>query len=133
MRTTSDRRKNTTLVLLGRDGSNCHYCGLPLGDDTTIEHIVPQTLGGPRWNRLNLVLTHKACNGARGASNAPHPGCSFCSYARERFPVRPRQSSPDIKLPPLPDYRSIRRSVNRPEQPYGGYNTVAYDPAAFGG
>jgi len=49
------------LALLERDGSNCFYCGHPLHDDVTLEHLIPLNSGGT--NLLsNMVLAHKMCN-----------------------------------------------------------------------
>jgi hypothetical protein len=48
-------------TLLRRDGPNCFLCRQPLGDDLTVEHLVPRTSGGP--DRIaNLALAHSACN-----------------------------------------------------------------------
>jgi len=45
-----------------RDGTDCWFCGLPLGSDVTLEHLLPQSKGG-RHNAANLVLAHERCNG----------------------------------------------------------------------
>lgn len=48
-------------ALLERDGSDCWFCGKPLGEDITIEHLVPRSKGGV--NHLdNYVLAHQSCN-----------------------------------------------------------------------
>jgi len=48
---------------LSRDGDECWYCGLEMGVDATIEHLVPKSKGG--LNGLaNYVLAHKVCNAA---------------------------------------------------------------------
>ncbi|PGH55922.1 hypothetical protein CRT60_21980 [Azospirillum palustre] len=47
--------------IVERDGDACFFCGRSLGDDITIEHLVPITHGGPD-HRSNLVLAHHACN-----------------------------------------------------------------------
>jgi hypothetical protein len=53
-----DRKR---LLLVERDGSDCWFCGKPLGEDMTIEHLVPRSKGGV--NHLdNYVLAHQACN-----------------------------------------------------------------------
>jgi hypothetical protein len=55
-------------ALLARDGDDCWFCGEPLGDDCTIEHLVPKSRGGA--NALaNYALAHKQCNAA--AANKP--------------------------------------------------------------
>jgi hypothetical protein len=47
--------------LLDRDGDECWFCGLPMGDDCTIEHLVPKSKGG--GNLLdNYALAHASCN-----------------------------------------------------------------------
>jgi len=47
--------------LLARDGDDCWFCGKPMGEDCTIEHLVPKSKGGS--NRLdNYALAHAACN-----------------------------------------------------------------------
>lgn len=54
--------------LIERDGDGCWFCGLPMGDDMTIEHLVPKSAGG--GNKLaNYALAHGACN--RAAGNKP--------------------------------------------------------------
>lgn len=42
-------------------GGNCWWCGKPMGDDVTIEHIRPIVRGGMHDPR-NIVLVHKSCN-----------------------------------------------------------------------
>jgi hypothetical protein len=61
----STKRKKSYLkekkYLLKRDGHGCFYCGLPLGDDMTVEHLISLTQQGP--NKLfNMVLAHEECN-----------------------------------------------------------------------
>lgn len=47
--------------LLKRDGCNCFYCGKPLLDDITVEHLLALCYGGK--NELsNMVLAHAKCN-----------------------------------------------------------------------
>jgi len=47
--------------LLQRDGDECWFCGLAMGDDITIEHLVPKSAGG--GNKLaNYALAHARCN-----------------------------------------------------------------------
>lgn len=55
------RRSQTIDLLLSRDGPNCFYCLKPLDEDKTIEHLVPQSVGGPNHPH-NMVLTHARCN-----------------------------------------------------------------------
>lgn len=48
-------------AILKRDGCNCFYCGEPLGDDITLEHLISLSSGGK--NTLgNMVLAHEKCN-----------------------------------------------------------------------
>ena len=47
--------------LTERDGDDCWYCGTALGDDRTLEHLLPQSKGGSDVPE-NLVLAHRACN-----------------------------------------------------------------------
>jgi len=47
--------------LLKRDGDGCFLCRRPLGDDMTIEHLVPLASGGPN-HIANLALAHSDCN-----------------------------------------------------------------------
>jgi 5-methylcytosine-specific restriction endonuclease McrA len=47
--------------LLARDGDECWFCGDPLGDDQTIEHLVPKSAGG-RNALANYALAHAKCN-----------------------------------------------------------------------
>ena len=43
----------------------CAFCGEPLGDDQSLDHIVPVSKGGKNiWS--NFQLTHDKCNKARG-------------------------------------------------------------------
>jgi 5-methylcytosine-specific restriction endonuclease McrA len=47
--------------LLERDGDGCWFCGLPMGDDCTIEHLIPKSKGGRDW-LANYALAHSKCN-----------------------------------------------------------------------
>lgn len=47
--------------LLERDGNLCFYCWKPLGEDITLEHLIPLTSGGQN-NLYNMVLAHDKCN-----------------------------------------------------------------------
>jgi hypothetical protein len=51
----------TRAKLLERDGDKCWFCGDPMGDDITIEHLVPKSAGG-RNMAANYALAHKRCN-----------------------------------------------------------------------
>lgn len=54
--------------LRDRDGDECWFCGLPLGADATIEHLVPKSNGG-RNALANYALAHSRCN--QKAANLP--------------------------------------------------------------
>lgn len=47
--------------LIDRDGGGCWFCGIALGDDITIEHLVPKSKGG-RDGLANYALAHARCN-----------------------------------------------------------------------
>lgn len=47
--------------LLERDGDECWFCGEPMFDDCTIEHLVPKSGGGSN-GLANFALAHRACN-----------------------------------------------------------------------
>lgn len=53
------------IALVERDGRNCFYCGKLIGEDITVEHLIPLTSGGT--NLLsNMVLAHEKCNKEMG-------------------------------------------------------------------
>ncbi len=54
-------RQRQRRAILKRDGDNCYYCNLPLGDDATLEHLVDRAHGGPNTIE-NQALAHKVCN-----------------------------------------------------------------------
>lgn len=47
--------------LLERDGDECWFCGHTMGEDITVEHLVPKSKGG-RNMLANYSLAHAACN-----------------------------------------------------------------------
>lgn len=53
------RKEKEALIL--RDGRNCFYCGLPMGDDITLEHLIALSSGGKN-TLANMVLCHNDCN-----------------------------------------------------------------------
>lgn len=63
------RKRVHVMALLKRDGDVCFYCGKPLGEDITREHLVPLTAGGPD-HIANMFLSHSACNFKAGALSA---------------------------------------------------------------
>lgn len=48
----------------------CWYCGKPLGEDQTIDHLIPLSRGGSNAPR-NIVIAHLRCNLSKGAK-LPH-------------------------------------------------------------
>lgn len=53
--------KKEKISLLERDGTCCFLCNKELGEDITIEHLIPLSSGGK--NHLsNMVLMHEKCN-----------------------------------------------------------------------
>jgi hypothetical protein len=53
--------------LVTRDGTNCHWCGRPLGrEDMTYEHLLPIRRGG-QHTLANLVLSCLFDNQSRNA------------------------------------------------------------------
>lgn len=55
----------TRAKLLSRDGDECWFCGTAMGDDCTIEHLVPKSKGG-RNALANYALAHSDCNQRAG-------------------------------------------------------------------
>jgi hypothetical protein len=57
---------NEKKAILKRDGKACFYCGLLMGEDITLEHLIPLVSGGK--NTLsNMVLCHEKCNNNAGS------------------------------------------------------------------
>jgi len=53
--------KKQKTKLLVRDGSKCFLCHTELGEDITVDHLIPLVQGGK--NELsNMVLMHEQCN-----------------------------------------------------------------------
>jgi hypothetical protein len=55
------RSQSIRTRLLARDGDECWFCGDALGEDCTIEHLIPRVAGGTNA-LVNLALAHGACN-----------------------------------------------------------------------
>lgn len=63
---TARRRYSTDeRSLLRRDGCGCFLCWEPLGDDITVEHLVPVNAGGTN-HLANKALAHSHCNSKMG-------------------------------------------------------------------
>lgn len=58
---TASKSKIARDKLLERDGPDCWFCGDHMGDDCTIEHLVPKSKGGTT-SLTNLALAHAKCN-----------------------------------------------------------------------
>jgi hypothetical protein len=56
-----NRRSVDIRSLLARDGDTCFLCCLPLGEDMTVEHLVPLVHGGTH-HIANKALAHRVCN-----------------------------------------------------------------------
>lgn len=65
-----------------RDGNLCHYCKVVLRgpNPSTIEHVVPRSLGGNN-EVYNLVLACEPCNTGFGSQYIKCE-CGFCKNAR---------------------------------------------------
>jgi len=59
------RRRPIIRSLLKRDGEDCFYCGKPLLEDISLEHLVSRTHKGPN-HMSNLALGHAQCNTRAG-------------------------------------------------------------------
>ena len=64
----ANKSKDVRKHLLERDGPDCWFCGEVMGDDCTIEHLVPKSRGG-RNSQANYALAHASCN--QKAANIP--------------------------------------------------------------
>lgn len=53
--------KKEKRAIIKRDGQACFCCGDLLGDDITLEHLIPLNQGGQN-NLYNMVLMHEECN-----------------------------------------------------------------------
>lgn len=63
--TSMDSRLITRDERRALQGDLCFLCRLPLGDDVTLDHVIPLAHGGTEHYR-NKVLAHGACNNAKG-------------------------------------------------------------------
>jgi 5-methylcytosine-specific restriction endonuclease McrA len=53
-------RKNVHI----RDKNLCQYCGIKVGKNATIDHVIPKSKGG-KTDYFNCVTSCKACNGEK--------------------------------------------------------------------
>lgn len=51
----------TRAAIRARDGNDCWFCGKPMGDDCTLEHLVAKAKGGAN-SLANYALAHRKCN-----------------------------------------------------------------------
>jgi len=56
------RWKELRLEVLKRDLWRCHWCG---GQANEVDHVVPVSQGGARWDPANLVAACGTCNNGR--------------------------------------------------------------------
>lgn len=61
-------RRSMRRKLIERDGDTCCHCGLPLGDDISLEHRTPLSRGGSNGTD-NLALAHRLCNERADGAN----------------------------------------------------------------
>jgi 5-methylcytosine-specific restriction endonuclease McrA len=64
------RRNNDKLTIIERDGGECLYCGVQVGEYGTVEHLVAVAHGGPS-HISNKFLACAPCNKAVGHMSAP--------------------------------------------------------------
>lgn len=59
----TSRKQTARQKIIARDGPDCWFCGVEMGDDCTIEHLIPKAKGG--LNAIaNYVAAHAKCNAA---------------------------------------------------------------------
>ncbi len=61
----SDAKRMWKENILARDDYTCTYCGCT--DNLTIDHIVPRSKGGARWDDSNVTTACRTCNQAKGS------------------------------------------------------------------
>ena len=62
--TASDAKRQWREEIFMRDGRQCQYCGST--DNLTIDHIIPRSKGGARWDSNNCTTACRSCNQAKG-------------------------------------------------------------------
>ena len=63
--------KSVRDAVFRKDGHKCVFCGS--GDDLTVDHIVPVSLGGSD-EFSNFQTLCRRCNSGKGSNLVPHPG-----------------------------------------------------------
>ena len=61
----SDAKRMWKENILARDNHQCRYCGS--NENLTIDHIVPRSRGGARWDASNCCAACIHCNRAKGS------------------------------------------------------------------
>ena len=61
----SDAKRIWRERIFERDSHQCQYCGSK--EDLTIDHIVPRSKGGDRWDASNCTTACRPCNQLKGS------------------------------------------------------------------
>jgi 5-methylcytosine-specific restriction endonuclease McrA len=61
----ASRNAKIRTKLLDLQGGCCALCGSPIGDDGSLDHILPKSRGGTN-RQTNLRVVHRSCNVRRG-------------------------------------------------------------------
>lgn len=72
VRTAQGRKEWMREKLIAEQAGLCAICGQPLGEDVTLDHIIPRSLGGP-WKDWNLQAAHRACNAEKDSKLVQSP------------------------------------------------------------
>lgn len=74
----------TRINVFKRDNFTCVYCGSTKREDLTIDHVIPQSKGGPNtWN--NLVTACKSCNSEKSDLTLEEYGKSIPKPSRPHY------------------------------------------------
>lgn len=63
----TNRHKSWRKTLFKMQRGLCHYCGKPMADDVTLDHVIPTSKGGEDCIS-NTVAAHEICNAMKGDS-----------------------------------------------------------------
>lgn len=89
--------------LFWRDNGMCAYCDRFLTfDESTIDEVVPQVLGGPR-RMDNSVLSCRKCNNKKGALQLEDPTTLSVDMLRQRWASLDTVRVSELKARKLPD------------------------------
>ena len=61
----SDAKRQWREEIFLRDGRKCTYCGSC--ENLTLDHIIPRSRGGARWDSDNVTTACRPCNQAKGS------------------------------------------------------------------